>query len=124
MRTMLRGKIHRATVTEADINYEGSVTLDIHLMEAADILPYEMVHILDVSNGVRLETYAIPGGRGTGEVQINGAAARLVNKGDIVLILVYEIMSDQDAHRHAPRLVYVDEENVITRVIQPEPAHA
>ncbi|KKL15722.1 hypothetical protein LCGC14_2502750 [marine sediment metagenome] len=114
---MLKSKIHRATVTDADVNYEGSITLDPVLMEAADILPYEQVHVLDISNGARLATYVIEGERGSGEVAINGAAARLVNVGDTVIILTYQEMDDQAARSHQPRLVYVDGANRIHHAI-------
>jgi aspartate 1-decarboxylase len=112
---MLSGKIHRATVTEANINYEGSITLDTQLMEAAGILPYEQVHVLDVDNGARLVTYAIEGEAGSGTVCINGAAARLVNKGDIVILLTYQTVNEAEARTMKPRLVYVDGQNRITR---------
>lgn len=115
MRTMLKSKIHRATVTGADVNYEGSITLDPELMEAADILPYEQVHVVDVNNGARLVTYAIEGERGRGEVVLNGAAARLVNTGDIVIVLSYSQVAEADLAGHRPKLVYVDGENRITR---------
>lgn len=114
---MLKSKIHRATVTDADVNYEGSITLDPVLMEAADILPYEQVHVLDISNGARLATYVIEGERGSGGVAINGAAARLVNVGDTVIILTYQEMDDQAARSHQPRLVYVDGANRIHHAI-------
>lgn len=115
MRMMMAGKIHRATVTEANLNYEGSITLDPDLMDAAGILPYEMVHVLDVTNGSRLETYAILGRRGSGEVCINGAAAHLVHEGDTVIILTYQSMGDEAARGVAPKHVYVDTKNRITR---------
>ena len=115
MRTMLKSKIHRATVTAADANYEGIITLDPLLMEAADIIPYEQVHVLDVDNGSRLTTYAIAGDRASGRVVINGAAARLVNEGDIVIILTYTDVPDVEAHSRQPKLVYVDSGNQITR---------
>jgi aspartate 1-decarboxylase len=118
MRTMLKSKIHRATVTGADINYEGSITLDPELMEAADILPYEQVHVVDVNNGARLVTYAIEGTRGAGGVVLNGAAARLVNIGDIVIVISYHDVPDQELRGYHPRLVYVDEENAITNIKQ------
>ena len=102
MRTMLKGKIHRATVTDANVDYEGSISLDPVLMEAADIMPYEQVQVLDVDNGARLETYAIEGEPGSGEVTINGAAARLVHKGDTVIILAYESVDDAAARRAKP----------------------
>lgn len=115
MRIMLKSKIHRATVTGADVNYEGSVTLDPELMKAADILPFEQVHVVDVDNGARLVTYAIEGTAGKGEVVLNGAAARLVNPGDIVIVITYRDVQDADVASHKPRLVYVDGENKIVR---------
>jgi len=116
MRTMLKGKIHRAHVTGADINYEGSITLDPLLMEAADIIPFEQVHVLDITNGARLQTYAIEGQRGGGEVVINGAAARMIGEGDMVIVLAYHTVSEEEARKLSPRLVYVDEANRIVRV--------
>jgi aspartate 1-decarboxylase len=116
MRTMLKGKIHRAHVTGADINYEGSITLDPVLMDAADILPFEQVHVLDITNGARLQTYAIEGRRGAGEVVINGAAARMIGEGDLVIVLAYHTVSEEDARSLRPRLVYVDGANRIMRV--------
>ncbi len=113
MRTMLKSKIHRATVTEANIQYEGSITIDKDLMEAADMLPYEQVHVLDIDNGARLETYVIEGERGTGVICINGAAARLVSAGDKVIIISYQTVSEADAIDLVPRLVYVDSKNAI-----------
>ena len=114
MRTMLKSKIHRATATGADIAYEGSITLDPVLMEAADIVPYEQVHVLNVDNGARLTTYAIEGARGSGDVIINGAAARLVGRGDTVIIITYEDISEDKIATHHPSLVYVDRDNRIT----------
>lgn len=111
MRTILKGKIHRARVTEANINYEGSITIDAALMEAADIIPYEKVQVVDVDNGARLETYVIPGESGSGNVCINGAAARLIHRGDTVIILSYHDLSEEEARRAHPRLVYVDSDN-------------
>jgi aspartate 1-decarboxylase len=113
LRTVLKSKIHRTTVTQADLHYEGSITLDPALMEAADILPFEQVHVLDVDNGARLTTYAIEGARGSGQVCINGAAARLVSAGDTVIILTYDSMTDEQARSHVPALVYVDGANRI-----------
>ena len=113
MRTMLKSKIHRATVTEANIQYEGSITIDKDLMEAADFLPYEQVHVLDIDNGSRLETYVIEGERGSGEVCINGAAARLVSAGDKVIIISYQAVSEADAANLVPKLVYVNSHNAI-----------
>jgi aspartate 1-decarboxylase len=118
MRTMLKSKIHRATVTGADIDYEGSITLDPVLMAAADILPYEQVHVLDINNGARLTTYAIEGTSGAGEVVLNGAAARLVNVGDLVIVLTYGQFQEEEARSHRPRLVYVDEDNRVVRVAE------
>ena len=116
MRTMLKSKIHRAHVTGADLDYEGSITLDPILIEAADLLPFELVHVLDITNGARLETYVIEGERGKGEVVINGAAAHLVHKGDLVIILAYASVSEEEAPRQLPKLIYVDEENRIASV--------
>ena len=112
---MMSGKIHRATVTEANLDYEGSITLDPDLMDAAGILPYEQVHVLDVSNGARLETYAIKGLRGTGEVCINGAAAHLVHQGDLVIIATYQQLYEEDARRIEPRVCWVDSQNRVLR---------
>lgn len=112
---MMGGKIHRATVTDANIGYEGSITLDPELLEAAGILAYEQVHVLDATNGARLETYAIRGRRGSGEVCINGAAAHLIHPGDIVIIIAYQQMAEEAARGAAPRHVYVDARNRITR---------
>jgi aspartate 1-decarboxylase len=112
-RTMLKSKIHRATVTGADISYEGSVTLDPVLMEAAGILPYEQVQVLDINNGNRLTTYAIEGRRGSGDVIMNGAAARLVSEGDVVIILTYTDLPEHEARAHQPACVYVDSRNKI-----------
>ena len=116
MRTMLKSKIHRARVTEANINYEGSITIDKALMEAADIVAYEQVAVLDVDTGARLETYAVEGARGSGTVVMNGAAARLIHKGDIIIILTYEPMEDKRARNHHPKLVYVNDLNAIMEV--------
>ena len=114
MRTILKSKIHRARVTDGNIGYEGSITIDKKLMEAADILPYEQVHILNVNNGARFHTYAIEGKENGGDICLNGAAARLVAKGDIVIILTYHDLSDSEASHYHPRLVYVDARNKIT----------
>jgi aspartate 1-decarboxylase len=114
MRTMLKSKIHRARVTDGNIAYEGSITIDKTLMEAADIVPYEQVHILNINNGARFHTYAIEGKAGSGDICLNGAAARLVAKGDIVIILTYHELEDQQCHEYHPRLEYVDEKNRIT----------
>lgn len=111
MRVMLKSKIHRATVTDANVNYEGSITIDKRLMETADILPYEQVHVLNVNNGERFTTYAIEGGQG--EICINGAAALLAKKGDLVIILAYATISEAEAHALKPRVVFVDKSNAI-----------
>ena len=108
---MLLGKVHRATVTDANLNYEGSLTLDPDLMEAAGMLPYEQVQVLDVDNGSRLTTYLIEGERSTGQVCINGAAARLVAPGDKVIVVAYAEMEDEEARAHTPRVVLVDGSN-------------
>jgi aspartate 1-decarboxylase len=124
MRTMLKGKIHRATVTQANIDYEGSITVDPMLLEAADILPFEQVHVLDINNGARLQTYAIEGERGSGVICMNGAAARLVDEGDLVIILAYDLVPEAEARDHRPNLVYVDERNQITRTASEIPVGA
>lgn len=116
LRTMMKSKIHRATVTQADLHYVGSVTIDADLLEAADLLPNEQVAIVDITNGARLETYAIPGPRGSGMIGINGAAARLVQPGDLVIIISYAQMQDAEAREHRPRIVHVDEQNRIVRI--------
>jgi aspartate 1-decarboxylase len=115
MRTMLKGKIHRARVTDANLNYEGSITIDELLMEAADILPYEKVQVLDIDNGARLETYAITGELGSGVICINGAAARLVSTGDKVIILAYGIVTEEEAKKVKPKLIRVNERNAIVK---------
>ncbi|MEU5608526.1 aspartate 1-decarboxylase [Streptomyces sparsogenes] len=113
LRTMLKSKIHRATVTEADLHYVGSVTIDADLMEAADLLPGELVHIVDITNGARLETYVIEGLRGSGVIGINGAAAHLVHPGDLVILISYVQIEDAEAPRLRPRIVHVNERNRI-----------
>ena len=110
-RKMLKSKIHRATVTGADLHYEGSVTIDKDLMEAADIIPYEAVAVWNVTNGNRLETYAIEGERGSGVICLNGAAARLVAPKDLVIIASFVSMNEEEAVKHEPKLVFVDEQN-------------
>ncbi|MBI1886494.1 MAG: aspartate 1-decarboxylase [Chloroflexi bacterium] len=115
---MLKSKIHRARVTDANVEYEGSITLDATLMDAADILPYEQVQVLDIDNGERLTTYAIEGQMGSGQVSINGAAARLIRGGDTVIILAYRTVGDEEARSHRPKRVYVDGENRIVRVAE------
>jgi aspartate 1-decarboxylase len=112
-RTMLKSKIHRARVTDCNIDYEGSITIDANLLKAADILPYERVEILNVNNGARFSTYAIEGNPGSGDICLNGAAARLASKDDVVIILTYQEVPDDQAHGVKPRLVYVDSKNRI-----------
>jgi aspartate 1-decarboxylase len=107
-RTMLKSKIHRATVTQADLHYVGSVTVDEDLMDAADLLSGEQVTIVDITNGARLETYVIAGDRGTGVIGINGAAAHLVHPGDLVILISYAAMDDATARAYQPRIVFVD----------------
>ncbi|MFD4628361.1 aspartate 1-decarboxylase [Streptomyces sp. NPDC058284] len=111
LRTMFKSKIHRATVTQADLHYVGSVTIDADLLDAADLLPGELVHIVDVTNGARLETYTIEGERGSGVIGINGAAAHLVHPGDKVIIISYAQVEDAEARALRPRVVHVDEAN-------------
>ncbi|MGW4224406.1 aspartate 1-decarboxylase [Streptomyces bauhiniae] len=113
LRTMFKSKIHRATVTQADLHYVGSVTIDAELLEAADLLPGELVHIVDITNGARLETYVIEGERGSGVIGINGAAAHLVQPGDLVIIISYAQVSDAEARELKPKVVHVDEGNRI-----------
>ena len=116
MRIMMKSKIHRATVTQADLDYVGSVTLDAALMEAADLLEGEQVAIVDITNGARIETYVIPGERGSGVIGINGAAAHLVHPGDLVIIMNYAVLEDQEAQALQPRVVHVDDRNRIVKL--------
>ena len=111
MRMMLKSKIHRARVTDANINYEGSITVDKKLLREADILPYEQVHVLNVNNGARFTTYAIEGEEGKGDICLNGAAARLAVKGDIVIILTYTQVAEEDLKTFHPKVVHVNENN-------------
>jgi aspartate 1-decarboxylase len=116
MRIMMKSKIHRATVTQADLDYVGSVTLDAALMEAADLLEGEQVAIVDITNGARIETYVIPGERDSGVIGINGAAAHLVHPGDLVIIMSYAVLSDAEARSLQPSVVHVDERNRIVKL--------
>ena len=111
IRTMMKSKIHRATVTQADLHYVGSVTVDQDLLDAADLLPGELVHIVDIDNGARLETYTIAGERGSGVIGINGAAAHLVHPGDLVILIAYAQMDDAEARTFEPSVVFVDADN-------------
>ncbi|AII60847.1 MULTISPECIES: aspartate 1-decarboxylase [Dehalococcoides] len=113
---MLKSKIHRATITDACIDYEGSITIDKNLMQAANLLPYEQVHVVNVNNGTRLETYVIEGSAGSGQICLNGAAARMGMKGDKIIILGYSLITEEDTLIHQPNLVYVDALNRITKV--------
>ena len=122
-RTMLKSKIHRATVTQADLHYVGSVTIDADLMEAADLLEGEQVTIVDIDNGARLTTYAITGPSGSGVIGINGAAAHLVHPGDLVIIIAYGILNEQEIAEYSPNVVFVDEHNRIL-LEGHDPAHA
>ena len=123
LRTMLKSKIHRATVTHADLHYVGSITVDADLLDAADLLPGEQVAVVDVTNGARLETYVIEGERGSGVIGINGAAAHLVHPGDLVILISYAQMDTAEARTYEPRVVHVDADN---RVIElgSDPAEA
>jgi aspartate 1-decarboxylase len=107
-RVMLKSKIHRATVTDCDLHYVGSITIDPDLLEAADILDHEQVHVVDVDNGARFETYTIPGQRGSGDMRVNGAAARLVHRGDTIIVISYGSYTESDLQRYEPRVVHVE----------------
>lgn len=113
---MFKSKIHRATVTHADLHYVGSVTVDLDLLDAADILPGELVSIVDVTNGARLETYTIAGERGSGVIGINGAAAHLVHVGDVVILITYAEMTTEEAKAYQPKVVHVDKANRIVQL--------
>ncbi|WP_237843721.1 aspartate 1-decarboxylase [Cellulosimicrobium cellulans] len=113
---MMIGKIHRATVTQADLHYVGSITVDADLLDAADLYPGQQVDVVDVTNGARLTTYVIPGERGAGEVCINGAAAHLVKPGDVVILIAYGMLDDADARTYLPNVVFVDEQNRIVEL--------
>lgn len=114
--TMLKSKIHRVKVTQAEVDYVGSITIDPVLMEAAGIFEYEKVAVVDVTNGARLETYTISGEPGSGIICLNGAAAKLINKGDTAIIMAYATMSEEEAKTFRPKVVFVDEDNKITSV--------
>jgi len=116
MRIMMKSKIHRATVTQADLHYVGSVTIDADLLDAAELLEGEQVAIVDNTNGARIETYVIPGPRGTGVIGINGAAAHLVHPGDLVIIMSYALMDEAEARAMKPRVVHVDGRNRVVKI--------
>ncbi|AFJ62415.1 aspartate 1-decarboxylase [Bacillus velezensis YAU B9601-Y2] len=120
---MMAGKLHRATVTEANLNYVGSITIDEDLLDAVGMLANEKVQIVNNNNGARLETYIIPGKRGSGVICLNGAAARLVQEGDKVIIISYQMMSDQEAKSHQPKVAVLDDQNKIEQMLGQEPAH-
>lgn len=117
---MLKGKIHRATIRQAELDYVGSITIDKDLLDAANILEYETVQVVDVNNGARLETYTIAGERGSGMICLNGAAARLVQPGDTCIIMCYCQMTPEEAETHRPHVVFVDEKNAIREVMRYE----
>jgi len=117
----MKSKIHRATVTEANLNYVGSITIDKELMEAADILPNEKVQIVNNNNGARLETYVIPGPPGSGVICLNGAAARLVQPGDFIIIISYACLQEDNAKEHRPTVIFVNEDNKIYKVSEEQP---
>src|SRR5512144_832456 len=115
-RVMLKSKIHRATVTDCDLHYVGSITIDPDLLEAADILEHEQVHVVDVDNGARFETYTIAGQRGSGEIKVNGAAARLVHSGDTVIVISYAAYDERELETYEPKVVHVNADNEIVTV--------
>ena len=113
---MMKGKIHKATVTEADLNYVGSITIDQTLMDAAGIIANQKVQVVNNNNGARLETYVIPGEKDSGTICLNGAAARLVQPGDIIIIITYGLMDQEDAKNHEPKVIFVNEKNQIVEI--------
>lgn len=115
LRTMFKAKIHRATVTDADLNYEGSITIDEDLLDASGIIPYEKVDIYNITNGARFSTYTIVGKRGSGDICLNGAAARMVQKGDLIIIVSYGIYDEEEIKNHKPVVVHVDSKNRIIK---------
>lgn len=121
-RTMMNGKIHRATVTEANLNYVGSITIDEDLLDAAGMMPNEKVQIVNNNNGARLETYIIPGARGSGVICLNGAAARLVQPGDTVIIISYVLVAEENVKEHKPKVLIMDADNRIADLLHQEPA--
>lgn len=117
-RMMMNSKLHRATVTEADLNYVGSITIDSDLLDAAGMYPNEKVHVVNNNNGARFETYIIAGERGSGVICVNGAAARLVQRGDVVIILSYIYMTDEEARTHEPTVLIMDDKNEVKEIIR------
>ena len=122
-RTMMSGKIHRARVTEADLNYVGSITIDADILDAVGMLPNEKVQIVNNNNGARFETYIIPGERGSGTICLNGAAARLVPPGDVIIIISYVLVSEEEIPNHKPKVAIMNEHNEIVELIHEEPAN-
>ncbi|MGE7933341.1 aspartate 1-decarboxylase [Viridibacillus arvi] len=120
-RMMMNAKIHRAVVTQADLNYVGSITIDEDLLDAVGMLPNEKVHVVDNNNGARFETYIIAGERGSGVICVNGAAARLVQKGDVVIIMSYAYVNEEEAKKHKPTVAIIQQGNMIKELIQYEP---
>lgn len=120
-RTMMKAKLHRARVTEANLNYVGSITIDEELLEAVDMLPNEKVQIVNNNNGARFETYIIPGKRGSGVICVNGAAARLVQEGDVIIIISYALVSEDELKTFSPKIAIMNEENKIVEMIHHEP---
>jgi len=118
--TLCKSKLHRATVTQANLHYVGSITIDAALMEAAGLLPFERVQVVDVANGARFETYAVEGGRGSGIICLNGAAARLVHVGDPVIIIAYAQLTPEEARQHRPTIVLLKPDNTIHETLRPE----
>jgi aspartate 1-decarboxylase len=123
LRTLLRSKIHRAHVTQADLNYEGSIAVDVNLLNAAGIVPFEKVEIYNVTNGNRLATYVIPGMAGSGKICINGAAARLVHPGDVIIVCCYGSFTDEEIKGHSAKIVLVDHDNKVMRVAEKSAAN-
>lgn len=119
-RTMMKSKIHRARVTEADLNYVGSITIDQDIMEKVDILPNEKVQVVNNNNGARFETYVIPGERGSGVICVNGAAARLVQEGDVIIIIAYALIEDKELKNFRPKIAIMNERNEIEQFIEEE----
>lgn len=120
-RTMMKAKIHRARITEANLNYVGSITIDEDILDKVDIFPNEKVQIVNNNNGARLETYVIPGERGSGIICLNGAAARLVQKDDIIIIISYALVAEENLKNHRPKIAIMNEENEIEQFIEEEP---
>lgn len=122
LRTMMKAKLHKATVTEANLHYVGSITIDQHLLDEVDILPNEKVQVVNNNNGARLETYVISGERGSGTICLNGAAARLVQPGDEVIIISYALMDETEIRQHVPKVAVLDRNNRIVQLLEAEPA--